>query len=145
MVESKSTALRRALRRASVPGSLALGALLIAAIGIQSTARAQRVDTAWYRVVNVGQSSGTMARFERLGQGYTGTFPFMDNFQISIRPDGQNITLTVADGASRVISALSCTAANAPRRSKLVATRATQGSAQIVVDVQCSATEPPAR
>jgi hypothetical protein len=145
MVEEKQTVFRRAFRRVGVPGALALGALVLAAVGAQSTARAQRVDTAWYRVVNVNQTSGTMARFQRLGEGYTGTFPFMDNFEISIRPQGALINITVADGASRVTSSLSCTMPNAPRRGSLQATRTARDSARIMVDVLCSASEPPVR
>jgi hypothetical protein len=143
MVASKQGTFRRTLQRASVRVCLAIGALVIAAVGLQSTARAQRVDTVWYRVVNVNRNSGTMPRYQRLGEGYAGTFPFMDNFEISIRPQGGVIKITVRDGASRVGSLVSCTAPNAPRRSVMEATRTTQDSARITLDVLCSASEPP--
>ena len=145
MVERSRVRFAARCRGPGLRGSLAIGALVIAAVGVQSTARAQRVDTVWYRVVNVNQNSGTMPRYQRLGEGYAGTFPFMDDFQISIRPQGGLINITVRDGASRVTSSVSCAAPNAPRRRSMEATRTTQDSARITVDVLCSASEPPVR
>ena len=145
MTSSTKIALRRASRKAHVPTSLAIGALLIASVGARSTAFAQRPDMAWYRVVNSQGSAGTMPRYQRVGEGYTGTFPFMEGFEIRVRAEGDRVTVGVVDGTSISMSAMSCTRPDAPRRISFIASRSTQGSARIAVDVLCSATEPPVR
>lgn len=129
------------MRWAALTGAVALAAVF----GARSTARAQRGEVAWYRVVNVGATSGTMERFQRVGEGYAGTFPFMDGFQVTIRPDRSTVNVVVTDGASRVTSTVSCAGANAPRRASLLATRTARDSARISIEVVCSAAEPPAR
>ena len=135
---------RSAWRRAGVPGWLVIGASLLAGGAfVQSAARAQTAEIAWYRVVNVGLSAGTMERYQPLGEGYAGTFPFMEGFEIRVRPEGDQVSIAVLDGTSVFLSFMSCTRPNAPRRASVVATRSTQGSARIGVDVRCSATEPP--
>jgi hypothetical protein len=133
------------MRRAAVTGAVTLAATLATVIGARSTARAQRGEVAWYRVVNVGATSGTMARFQRVGEGYAGTFPFMDGFEVNIRPDGSTVNVVVTDGPSRVTATVSCAGSNAPRRASLLATRTARDSARISIEVVCSAAEPPAR
>lgn len=122
--------------------SLGLG---VAASGGWQQAEAQTAEVAWYRVVNEGRSAGTMNRWQRVGEGYAGTFPFLEDFEVDIRPRGPIIEAKVRDGRSRVTTAISCTSDRGPRQAMLRATRDGEGQAVIMVLIQCAATEPTVR
>lgn len=124
-------------------GALLCGALT-AGIGFAvASVRAQSAEVVWYRVVAV--PGHAMERYQRLDQPFSGTISFMEGFEINIRPEGEVATVTISDGASRTTAAISCTRANAPRRVTLQSTRTTPDTPTVVVDLRCSATEPPVR
>lgn len=121
-----------------------LGAAALTSVRVPA-AQAQAPEVAWYRVIREGQRAGTMPAWQRVGVGYAGTFAFMENFEVDVRPQPGGIVRTlVHDGASRVETAISCTGDRFPRRSMLRATRDGAGQSTIIVATMCSATQPPA-
>ena len=80
-----------------------------------------------------------------MGVGAAATFPFLEDFEVDVRPNGEAIHIKVRDGQSQVLSVISCTRPNAPRSAMLLANREGDGQPVIMVAVQCSATEPSVR
>ena len=132
-------------------GALALSALLFGAHALVSDADAQAQDVVWYRVINQGRSAGTMAEWRRLGRGYGGTFPFVDDFEVQIRPEGATAaTVEIRDRGARTRMPVDCTAPRNPRRGALMYRRDGEDRPgddrpTIVVAVACSAERPEAR
>ena len=126
-------------------------ALVLAGQTFPSGADAQAGEVVWYRVVNEGRSAGTMPQWERLRQNYDATFPFIDGFEVQIRPQGTTAAAAaIVDRGARTVSAVNCTAPRYPRRGALMYRR--DGTDQpgadrptIVVALACSATRPEAR
>jgi hypothetical protein len=112
---------------------------------VQSEVSAQPSEVAWYRLVVDGRSAGTMTRWRRVDAGAAATFPFMDDFEVNIRPANGAVNATVRDGQTQFTATISCIQPNAPRRAMLTADRAGDDQPVITVSLQCSATEPAAR
>ncbi len=114
--------------------------------GTPAPGAAQEANVAWYRIVNQGRSAGTMARWRRVGpQGATHTFPFMEGFEVAVRPSGDTVSAVVHDGRSLVSSTVSCSRPGGPQRAMLLATRDGADQPTIMVLLECSATEPVVR
>lgn len=123
--------------------------VVLAALGAMAwsssqPAEAQSGAVAWYRIVNEGRSAGTMTSWRRVGQGAASTFPFLEGFEVNIRPVGDTVEASVHDGQARTSTVISCTSERVPPRAALRATRAGDGQPVIFVMMQCSATEPAA-
>ncbi len=121
----------------------------VAAIGIVvaasfiARARAQATEVAWYNVMIEGSGAPAPGPWRRVGEGYAATYPFVDDFEIDIRPAGDLIRAQIRDGHSRTETAIRCGTGGSPRRALLRTTR--DGSDRVFnVAVMCSATEPPA-
>ncbi|MFT5354013.1 MAG: hypothetical protein ACI9KE_001213 [Polyangiales bacterium] len=111
----------------------------------QSEVSAQAGEVAWYRIVNQGRSAGTMPRWMRVGQGAAATFPFMDDFEVNIRPSDGLVNATIRDGQTQFMTTISCTRPNAPRRAMTITNRIGDDLPVIMVTLQCSDTQPVAR
>jgi hypothetical protein len=132
----------------------AAGAVLVAVVALSAAdARAQDPEVAWYRTVNFGSNpkatvpltAGTMPAYQRVGEGYSGTFPFRDTLEISVRPKGDVTEVKVVDGTSVVRAVVSCTGAGLPRHTALWSNSTIPDSPVIMIDVVCSAVEPAVR
>jgi len=128
--------------------SLALGLAAVGAwvaspsSGVVEAQQQQR--SVWYRIEVRDRTAGTTDGWQRLGEGYAGTFPFMDDFQVTIRPGRGGAAITIRDGRSEVTSAISCTRERAPDKTALVASRRGGDQPPITVGITCSATRPAA-
>lgn len=135
--------LKRMMLVGALLGSMVLGAHLSDAVQAQPSAPAGEV--VWYRIVNQGRSAGTMARWARVGEGAAATFPFLDNFEVDIRPAGDVVNATVRDGQTQFVTSVSCTRPNAPHRVAVATNRIGDNLPVISLALQCSATEPSVR
>jgi hypothetical protein len=111
--------------------------------GAVAVTRAQPSEVAWYRIVNEGRSAGTMTSWQRVGAGAASTFPFLDDFEVDIRPRGANVVAAVRDGRSEVSTVINCTQRDAPRHTALRATRTGADQPVVYVALKCSASAPP--
>ncbi|RZO59279.1 MAG: hypothetical protein EVA89_16625 [Sandaracinaceae bacterium] len=136
--------MKRALLGLGIAIVMGVGFGIVAAEGGHG-AEAQAADAVWYRIVNEGRSAGTMAEWRRVGEGAAATIPFMEGFEVNVRPVSGVVHATVHDGQARVSTAISCDSERSPRRAMLRATRAGADQPTVVVALQCSATQPPAR
>lgn len=114
----------------------------VLAWGAVTETHAQPPEVAWYRIVNEGRSAGTMTSWQRVGTGAASTFPFLDDFEVDIRPRGANVVAKVRDGRSEVSTVINCTQADAPRHAALRATRSGTDQPVIFVALKCSASAP---
>lgn len=120
---------------------------------VSSDAEAQNRQL-WYRIVNEGRSAGTMAAWQPLTRTVSATFPFVDDFQVTLQPQSGLANVVIADGRTRVTTSVSC-AGQVPDHAVLRSTRgeadqashdATAGARQstIVVMVRCATSAPAA-
>lgn len=134
------------------------GLLVLLAVGLfsawaSSNAEAQNQQI-WYRIVNEGRSAGTMAAWLPLTRTVSATFPFVDDFQVTLQPENGVANVVIADGRSRLTTSVSC-AGELPDHAILRATRgevdqarhtATAGARQstIAVMLRCATSAPSA-
>ncbi|MFT5357801.1 MAG: hypothetical protein ACI9KE_005038 [Polyangiales bacterium] len=136
--------------------SVSAGLVVLLAVGLffawtSSNAEAQNRQL-WYRIVNEGRSAGTMAAWRPLTRTVSATFPFVDDFQVTLQRQDDVALVVIADGRSRLTTSVSC-AGEVPDHAILRATRgevdqarhsASAGARQstIAVMVRCAASEP---
>lgn len=144
--------MNRTLSRIAAGVAIAIAASLLAlAPSSDASAQGQQI---WYRIVNEGRSAGTMARWQPLSRTFSATFPFVDDFQVTLVRQDSVVNALVADGSTRVSTSVSCSG-DLPNRAVLRATRAAADqprhsstpapdAATIVVMLRCADSEPPA-
>ena len=143
----------RTLRVVGAGLAVVFAAGLLAVVAASSDAEAQNRQI-WYRIVNEGRSAGTMASWQPLTRTVSATFPFFDDFQVTLQRQDDVASVLLADGRSRTSTSVGC-AGEVPDHAVLRATRgeadqarhsAAAGARQstIVVMVRCAASEPAA-
>ena len=121
---------------------LAVVGVLVVLVGARPQVQAQAAERVWYRIEQVGPGTHPPSAWRLVGEGFAGTYPFVDDFEIDIRPVGGVVRVLVRDGVSRVEIPVSCTG-RGPRSAFLQASR-TGGDQTFRIGLTCSATEPAA-
>ncbi len=95
-----------------------------------------------------------MDRWQPLTRTVSVTFPFVDDFQVTISPENQIVNALISDGRTRLATTVSCSGDH-PDRATLRATRAAADqprysstpapdTSTIIVMLRCASSEPPA-